>query len=185
MRSDALPIKVRRLGLIFITCILAASCSKKSALNPETDTNTSEALREAKAESAQDKDEQQPDRDRIEEDCATFVRSTRVIPARTATNCPTCPAGGTPILAFRGMNTDAVSCSGDTCTVIATIHAAYIPGSGERVSGGLTGWLSPEQRSAYLNGKAPSGEQTYRVQIIYRRRDAGWRAVEFDRAPGG
>jgi hypothetical protein len=54
---------------------------------------------------------------------------------------------------------------------------------GERIAGGLTAWISPEQRSAYLNGRAPSDEQSYRIQIIDRLRDKTWRAVEFDRAP--
>ena len=129
-------------------------------------------------------DEPQPGKDEIEEDCVAFVRSTKVVPARGASvDCPGCPVGGTPVLAFRGMKTDSVSCSGDTCVVTATIRAVYDPGSGERITGGLTAWLPPEQRSAYLSGHMPSGEQAYRVQITYKRDGAEWRAVEFDRAP--
>ena len=87
------------------------------------------------------------------------------------------------MFAFRHMKTDAVSCSGDTCTVVVTIFSVFNPGSGETVAGGLTAWIPPEQRSAYLSGRTPSGEQAYRVQITYKRRAEGWRAVEFDRAP--
>jgi hypothetical protein len=87
------------------------------------------------------------------------------------------------VLTLRNMKTDAVSCSGDTCTVVVTIRAVFNPGSGETLAGGLTAWIPPEQRSAYLSGHTPSGEQAYRVQITYKRRGEAWRAVEFDRAP--
>ena len=64
-----------------------------------------------------------------------------------------------------------------------TIHAVFNPGSGETVTGGLTAWIPPEQRNAYLSGHTPSGEQVYHVHITYKRRGEAWRAVEFDRAP--
>jgi hypothetical protein len=83
------------------------------------------------------------------------------------------------------MKTDRISCSGDTCTVLVTIRVSFNPGTGERMSGGLTAWIPPEQRSAYLGGQTPSGEQAYRVQITYKRRSGAWRAIEFDRAPAG
>ena len=188
MRTDQPRINIRRAALIFVAGIITASCSEKSAPNREKDANTSEPpremVRESEVETAEAGDEPQPDKDEIEEDCAAFVRSTKVVPARAAaTDCPGCPAGGTAVLAFRGMKTDAVSCSGDTCTVVVTIRAMYNPGSGERITGGLTAWLPAEQRSAYLSGHTPPGEQAYRVQITYKRRGAAWRAVEFDRAP--
>ena len=87
------------------------------------------------------------------------------------------------MLAFRQMKTEQISCSGDSCTVLVTIRGSFNPGAGERIAGGLTAWISPEQRSAYLSGRPPAGEQAYRVQITYRRRGNVWRAVEFDRAP--
>jgi hypothetical protein len=178
MRTDQTRIKIRRAALVFVAGIITASCSEKSAPDREKDANTSEV------ETAEDGNEPRPDKDQIEEDCAAFVRSTKVVPARAAaTDCPGCPAGGTAVLAFRGMKTDTISCSGDTCIVVVTIRAVYNPGSGERVNGGLTAWISPEQRSAYLSGHTPSGEQAYRVQMTYKRRGAAWRAVEFDRAP--
>jgi hypothetical protein len=113
-----------------------------------------------------------------------LLRSTKVIPAQGArTDFPECPAGGTDVLSFRQMNTDAISCAGDTCNLVVTIRAVFNPGSGEKIAGGLTAWIPPEQRSAYLGGHPPSGDQMYRVQITYKRRGDEWRAVEFDRAP--
>ena len=181
---------IRRAALIFVVGIITASCAEKSEPDREKDANTSEAppeptrepVREPKVETGGD--ELQPGEDMIGEDCAAFVRSTKVVPARAAsTDCPGCPAGGTEVLTFRHMKTDAVSCSGDTCNVVVTIRAVFNSGSGETLAGGLTAWISPEQRSAYLSGHTPSGEQAYRVQITYKRRGEAWRAVEFDRAP--
>ncbi len=109
--------------------------------------------------------------------------ASRELVRESSADCPGCRAGGTDLLAFRHMKTDSVSCSGDTCTVLVTIRAVFNPGGGERIAGGLTAWIPPEQRSAYLSGHTPSGEQAYRVQITYKRRGEAWRAVEFDRAP--
>lgn len=183
---------IRRAALILFAGIIAASCSEKSAPSRDKNANESEAprepprqlVRESEVETAEGGDELRPGEDRIGEDCVAFVRSTRVAPARAAsTECPECPAGGTDVLAFRHMQTDAVSCSGDTCTVLVTIRAVFNPGSGGSFAGGLTAWIPPEQRSAYSAGNTPSGEQAFRVQITYKRRGEEWRAVEFDRAP--
>jgi hypothetical protein len=174
MRTGQPHNDICRAALIFIAGIIIASCSEKSAPDREKHSKMSET----------ETDELQPDEDQIEEDCAAFVRATKVGPTRAAAaDCPGCPAEGTPVLAFRGLKMDAISCSGDTCIVMVTIRAVYVPSSGEKFSGGLTAWLPPEQRNAYLNGQTPSGEQAYRVKITYKRRDAEWRAVEFDRAP--
>ena len=175
---------LRPAALIFVAGITIASCWEKSAPDPEK--SISEERREPVRQSEGEKgeEERQPDKDQIAEDCVAFVGSTKVVAARTASaDCPTCPAGGTEVFSFRQMKTDAVSCSGDTCTVVVTIHAAFNPGSGEKIAGGLTAWIPPEQRSAYLGGQTPTGEQSFRVQIIYKRRGENWRAVEFDRAP--
>ena len=86
------------------------------------------------------------------------------------------------MLAFRQMRMERISCSGDTCTVLVTLVVAFNPGAGERIAGGLTAWISPKQRSEYLSGRTPLGEQAYRVKITYKRRGAKWRAAEFDRA---
>jgi hypothetical protein len=184
--TDQPLIRIGLAALIFVAAIITASCSEKSAANREKDSNVPETRREivSEVETAEHADEFQPDKDQIEEDCATFVRSTKVLPARAAaTVCPGCPAGGTAVLAFRGVKQDSVSCSDATCNVLVTIRAVYNTGSGERITGGLTAWLPPEERNEYLSGHTPSGEQTYHVQITYKRRGAAWRAVEFDRAP--
>jgi hypothetical protein len=188
MRTDQPRINIRRAALIFVAGIITASCSEKPAPDREKGANTSEAprqlVRESEVETAEGGDELQPGEDKIGEDCVAFVRSTKVVPARAASaDCPGCPAGGTDVLAFRHMKTDSVSRSGDTCTVLVTIRAVFNPGAGQTIAGGLTAWIPPEQRSAYLSGHTPSGEQAYRVQITYKRRAEGWRAIEFDRAP--
>ena len=172
--------KIRRAALIVVVGIMTVSCSEKSAPDRE---KHSEAKREPDSVIAKG-EERQPGEDAIAEDCMAFVRSTKVVSAQTPTaDCPGCSAHGAEALAFRQMKTERISCSDDACTVLVMIHVAFNPGTGERIAGGLTAWISPEQRSAYLNGHTPSGEQAYRVQIAYRRRGEGWRAVEFDRAP--
>ncbi len=87
------------------------------------------------------------------------------------------------MLTFRHVKTETASCSADTCTLLVTIRAVFEPGSGETIAGGLTAWIPPEQRTAYLSGHTPAGEQEYRVRITYKRHGAGWRVLEFDR-PG-
>src|SRR5437868_5378999 len=163
------------------------SCSEKRESGREKDANTAEPHREMAGGSgirtSEDEDESQPGKDDIEEDCAAFVSSTKVVPARAAaTDCPGCSVEGTAVLSFRGLKMDAVSCSGETCTVVVTIRAVFNPGSGEKFAGGLTAWIPPEQRTAYLSGHTPSGDQTYRVRMTYKRRDGAWRPIEFDRA---
>jgi hypothetical protein len=157
---------------VVVAGILTASCSKKSDVSREPEAGTAEV-----------EDESQPEVDQIAEDCVAFVRATKVLPeAQTvSSDCPTCPAEGADVFTFRHMKIDKISCSEETCTVMATIRAEFNPGSGKTIAGGLTGWIPPEQRSAYLNGQTPSGEQTYQVRITYKRREDQWRAVEFDR----
>lgn len=175
---------IRRAALFVVAGIITASCSEKSPPDREKHSNTSEATREPGSEVAEGEDENRPHEEEIAEECVAFVRSTKVVPAQTpAADCPGCPPQGAEVLAFRQVRTDRIACSGDTCTVSVTIRASFKPGTGERIAGGLTAWISPEQRSEYLIGRTPSGEQVYRVQITYRRRGEGWRAVEFDRAP--
>ena len=167
-----------RAVLILVAGIITASCSEKSASEKH-----SELKREDSG--AKEDDESQPGQDEIEEHCVDFVRSTKVVSARRPTaDCPGCPPAGAEVLAFRQMKTDRISCSGDTCSVLVTIRVSFNPGAGERMDGGLTAWISPEQRNAYLSGQTPSGEQVNRVQITYKRRGEAWRAIEFERASG-
>ena len=133
---------------------------------------------------AEGEDALKPDEDQIAEDCVAFVRATKIAPAQTAsTDCLGCSVAGTEVFAFRGMKTNSVSCSEDSCSVLVTIRAVFLSGSGKAISGGLTAWIPPETRSEYLRGQVPSGERTYQVQITYKRRGAAWQAIEFDR-PG-
>ncbi len=165
--------------LLVVASIAIASCSEKAA--PEPGKASTETLRESGAETER-ADERRPEEDQVAEDCAAFVRSSKVVAAGAARpDCPACPAGGTEVFSFRGAKTDTASCSGDTCSVVVTIRAVFNPGAGDALSGGLTGWISPEQRSAYLSGQTPAGEQAFRVQITYKQRSAAWRAIEFDR----
>jgi hypothetical protein len=164
--------------LILVAGTITASCSEKSASEKQ-----SEVRREPDSVVAKEDDESQPHEEEIEEHCVAFVRSTKVVSAQTPTaDCPGCPPAGAEVLAFRRMKTERISCSGDTCSVLVTIRVSFNPGAGKRMDGGLTAWISPEQRNAYLSGQTPSGEQAYRVQITYKRRGEAWRAIEFERA---
>lgn len=188
MRTDSSRLNLRHLPLLLVFGIMTVSCSEKSAPDRARDRSTAETPPELGRQSEPvrqtGEDEAQPDEDQIAEDCVVFVRATKVVPAGAArADCPGCPAEGTDALTFRHMKTDAVSCSGDTCTVVVTIRAVFNPASGTMMNGGLTAWIPQEQRNAYLNGQVPSDEQEYGVQITYKRRGAAWRAVEFDRAP--
>ena len=179
----------RHVAVIFAVAIITASCSENPATEPEKDVTKSEPSPEpsavAKVEpAAGDAALRPPPESKIAKDCVALVRATKVVPAPGANkDCPGCPAGGTEVLTYRQMKPEALSCSGDTCSVVVTIRAMFNPGSGETLSGGLTAWIPPEQRSAYLSGHVPSDEQAFRVQITYKHRGGGWRAVEFDRAP--
>ena len=175
--------KIRHTALIVVAGIITASCSEKPAPNREKHSSPSEATREPGSEVSKGDDERQPQEDDIGEDCVGFVRATKVVPPQAPTaDCPGCPAAGAEVLAFRQMQMNRISCSGDTCTVLVTINVSFNPGAGERIAGGLTAWISPKQRSEYLSGRTPLGEQAYRVKITYKRRGAEWRAAEFDRA---
>lgn len=171
---------IRSLVLI-LAVITTASCSERKSASDKR----SEVKRESDSAVEKGEDESQPRQEEIEEHCVAFVRSTKIVSAKTPTgDCPGCPAAGVEVFAFRQMNTDRISCSGETCSVLVTIKVSFNPGAGERIAGGLTAWMSPEQRNAYLSGQTPSGEQAYRVQITYKRRGGEWRAIEFDRASG-
>lgn len=181
--------KICRAAFIFVAGFVTASCSEKSTPNQKNNAHTPEAPRElvrvAEVENAEAKaDLPPPSEGQIARECLALLRATKVISGQGARgDCPGCPVGGTEVLTIRQMKTDAVSCSGDTCNATVTIRALFNPGSGETIAGGLTAWIPPEQRSAYLSGQIPSDEQVYCVQITYKHRGDAWQAVEFDRAP--
>jgi len=170
-----------RPALIFIASILIASCSEKASSKKEH-AKESEVRRSPASEPEKEK-ELQPREDEIAEDCVAFLRATKVVPARNQkADCPDCAEKGAEVLAFQQFQIDRISCSADTCEVAVTIRATFNPGAGETITGGLTAWLSPEQRTAYLNGHPPPGQQSYRVKVTYKWTGTNWRAAEFDKA---
>jgi hypothetical protein len=115
---------------------------------------------EAEPETQKSEAETQPREDEIAEDCVTFVRATKVIPAQTpGADCAGCSKEGSEVLTFRQMRTDRVSCSANSCEVRVTLRASFNPGPGGTVTGGLTAWISQEQRQGYLNGHAPKANK--------------------------
>jgi hypothetical protein len=169
-----------RVALIVAATAMAASCSEKS--NPDLAKNSPVEL---KAESGENENDRGPRDDEIAEDCVAFVRSTRFVPPQSSkADCPTCAseAEGAEALAFQQFKTDRISCSGDTCEVDVTLRAKFNPGLAGTITGGLTAWISVDQKTACLAGQSPPGEQTFAVKVIYKRAANGWRAVEFDKA---
>ena len=150
--------------------MVAASCSRKAE--------------PAKAEThAEEKEgERQPHEDEVAQDCLAFVGATKVVPEAPRPDCPGCSREGSNLLAFRQMLMERISCSGETCQATVALRVAFNPGLAGTISGGLTAWISPEQKTQYLSGQSPQGEQVYRVKITYKHTASGWRAIEFDKA---
>jgi hypothetical protein len=158
---------------------VTGSCSEKAApVKSQPEARKEEANKE---EARKEETEEQPREEEIAEACVAFLRATKIFP-KTAADCPGCAAEGTEILAFRQMRMERISCSPDTCEVAATLRAVFNPAPAGTITGGLTAWISQEQRLQYLNGHPPEGEQVYHVKIIYRRTGEAWRAIEFDKA---
>jgi len=184
---------IRRLTLVFLAGIITASCSEKSGVERNQNSQTQEtkpnqevaASNERSIESeAKEENELQPPEDEIAEDCVAFLRSTKTGPAPGATaDCPQCPVSSEEkeVLRFDAIQVDRVTRSESTCEVQVTIHATFNPSPRESIAGGLTAWISPGQRAKYLQGEIPSGPQGYKVKVIYKRSGKRWRAVEFDR----
>jgi hypothetical protein len=185
--------KLCRAALIFLAGMITASCSEKSGVDPNQNSPAPEtkptlevpALNDRSSEpEAKGEEELQPAEDEIGEDCVAFLRSTKTVPVPGATaDCPQCAATteATEVLKFGDIRVDRVARSESTCEVHVTIHATFNPSPHESIAGGLTAWISPEQRAKYLQGEIPPGQQTYKVKVIYRRTGKHWRAVEFDR----
>jgi hypothetical protein len=190
-----MPINILRAALISLAALVTASCSKQS------DSGSKEASERAKPsqkiadhERANDhesersdqaegeKSKSQPSADDIVQDCYAFVWLTRATLARKmSANCPQCPSTEEAIhvLKFEGAKVERVSCEEETCSVAVSIRASFNPSKGGTISGGLTGWIPPEQREQYSRGQTPPSEKAYHVEIIYRRTEGGWRPVEF------
>jgi hypothetical protein len=162
----------RRAAILFAASLLTASCSEKPApakSQPESEVQTKE-------------NDEQPRDDEVAEDCVAFLRATKVVPPAAGADCPGCSAKGAEMLAFRQIKVDRISCAPASCEITVTLRAAFNPAPAGTIAGGLTAWISPEQRQQYLDGHPPAGEQVYRVKIIYHRTGESWRAIEFDKA---
>ncbi len=196
-----------RVTPIVVAGFIAASCSEKSSLERNQNSQAEEAkpgqelaavneerTNESKAErsstsgaesaQAEGENELQPPEDEIGEDCVAFLRSTKTVPVNGANgDCPQCPAvtEAAEVLKFDAIRVDRVARSESTCEVIVTIHATFNPSTRESIAGGLTAWISPREKAQYLQGETPSDQQIYKVKVIYRRDRKGWRAIEFDR----
>ena len=161
---------------VIVVAVMLMACTEKS--KPDRSTKT-------EVEKAEVESELPPREDEIAEDCVAFVRATKVVPAQSPkADCVNCAAVAEAheVLAFQEFQAGKVSCSGDTCEVAVTIRATFKPAAAGAISGGLTAWLSPEQRTGYLQGNPPTGQQIFAVKVIYKRSGKEWRAVEFDKA---
>ena len=159
-----------RWAVLILTAGFAfAACSEKST-PPK-----------AQSESENKENKSEPGEDEIAEDCVAFVQATKVDPANSI-DCPGCSVERSSALAFRQMHLDRILCTGISCEATVTLRAVFNPTASGTISGGLTAWISPEQRQEFLNGHPPADEQVYRVKITYKRTGEAWRAIEFDRA---
>jgi hypothetical protein len=185
---------IPRVILVIMASIVGASCSEKSGRDQNQNSKTEERINTPPVEpssvpapkvaEAEGESELQPPEDEIAQDCVAFLRSTKTVPATSPSgDCPQCPSSteATEVLRFNDIRVDRIARSEATCQAEVTIHATFNPSSRENIVGGLTAWISSEQRAKYLEGEIPPGQQTYKVKVIYHRVGEGWRAVEFDR----
>ena len=175
------------MNAFFVTLICSAvclvSCSRKPAARDDSDSTVATSSSPA-PHAPSDEDEGQPAEDEIAEDCVAFVHATKIVPPNNAgADCPGCAASAAGVdgLTFQQFELNGVSCNAATCEARVTVHAAFNRGVGT-IAGGLAAWISPEQREAYLQGKAPTGSQPFVIKVTYKRTDGRWRAIEFDRA---
>ena len=186
------PVYIVRVAIISLAALVASSCSKQSDSGSEKvservadyeRTNHREPEQAAEVASAEEEESKsRPSTDDIIQDCYGFVWLTKATPAgKMSANCSQCPSTEEAIhvLKFEGAKLERVSCTEETCAVDVSIRARFNPSKGGIISGGLTGWMPPEQREQYSRGQTPSGEKAYHVKIIYRRKEGEWRPVEF------
>src|SRR5436305_5627619 len=199
-RTTRMPITVLPVALISLAALVTGSCSKQSdsgskeaservkpshkiANHERTNDNQSEQSDRTGVTSVEgEKSKSQPSSDDIVEDCYAFAWLTKATLARKmSAECPQCPSTEEAIhvLKFEGAKVERVSCKGETCAVAVSIRASFNPSKGGTISGGLTGWIPPEQREQYSRGQTPPGEKAYQVKITYRRKEGEWRPVEF------
>ncbi len=119
----------------------------------------------------------------VEEDCVAFLRATTAGHAQgVKPDCPTCPpsAPAPEVLQIDHVQIDQFLPADKTCTVSVQIFATFKPSAGGEIVGGLTGWITPDQKARYARGETPVGQQIYPVKALYRRTPKGWRVVEFN-----
>ncbi|MGI8956464.1 MAG: hypothetical protein ACR2II_06070 [Chthoniobacterales bacterium] len=167
--------------------LLVVSCSEKS--EPDSDGKPARpSVAEEKSESDAKKEVEEsaiiPESQEIGEDCVAFLRATTAVPINAEKkDCPECPSGNAAfeVLKFNTFKIDKISPSGSACEVLVEIHAEFNPSPGGTIVGGLTGWITPEQKEKYARGETPAGVQIYKVKITYTRKSGFWKAIEFDR----
>ena len=176
--------KIPSIILLSVVCLFASSCSRhdeKEAMQRSAGEQQSPTSQKDST-TAPEEDESQPDSDQIGEDCVGFVRATRTVSGDGKNSeCPECPAQGNEVLKFEAAKVERVSPSGPGCEVDVAIRATFNPSTSREITGGLVGWIPAEQRTQYLRGLIPSGQQVYHVTITYRREGDEWQAVEFER----
>lgn len=182
--------RIIRLTVVSLLAVLTISCSEKTtrtAAAPEKEYSEAEresAARDGKSSAEADEaKERAPESEEIGEDCVAFLRSTKATPPnRENKDCPQCPSdAAVEVLKFDDFHVDRVTPGESSCKVAVTIKGQFNPSSSGEIVGGLTGWITPEQKAQYLRGETPTGQQIYQVKIIYQRTGGAWRAAEFDR----
>ncbi len=168
--------------------LLAVSCSDPLEANSPAKSAQPSLAQEPSDKDSEDEaaeSEVAPDPDQIGEDCVAFLRATKAVPTNgEKKDCPECPGGSAAVevLKFNTFRIEKISPSKTNCNVLVEIRAEFNPGPGGTITGGLVGWISPEKRELYRQGKTPAGQQFYKVKIAYNRSGGSWRPVEFDRA---
>lgn len=177
-------------GLVIVGALLAVSYFDKSASEREEKREAAEnriGAGEASKESDEEEDEEKPDVGDVGEDCVAFVLATKTPATQPAAadnaSCPTCPPTGdaTEVLRVEDVKVDRITPTNGACQVAVRIFARFNPSHGGSIVGGLTGWITPEQREQYARGETPEGQQIYHVNITYRRNANGWQPIEFSR----
>jgi hypothetical protein len=197
-RATRMPVNILRIALISLA-LVTASCSKQPdsgskerservkqsqriADHERTNDQEPEQTDQAEVTSAEEEGKSRPSADDIVQDCYAFVWLTKATLARkTSAECPQCSSTeeAVHVFKFEGVKVERVSCTEETCEVAVSIRASFNPSQGGTITGGLTGWIPPEEREQYSRGQTPTGDKEYHVKIIYRRKEEGWRPVEF------
>jgi hypothetical protein len=178
-----------RLGIVCVAVLAIASCSKKSTAenDREKENQFSAKADERSGEKESSKEDNlQPEAEDIGEDCVAFLRSTVSNRTDGAGQCPVCPSSAekAEVLGVDSVRVEKVNNAGTdwtSCEANVEIRAHFNPSNGGTITGGLVGWIPAEQRTQYMRGVTPSGQQVYHVSITYRREGDEWQAADFAR----